>query len=297
MSTPLREAHQAQVATFLQDTLGSPGWHFSLPHGWGAESYFARDEQRACFIKLGVPVARYQVMASLGLTPPLLASGSLPDGTSIIVQPVIPGRSPDRADYRLGLERVAAIIHQVQHSPELQGILPPAPSPDYRLVGKAVLDDIQARWQRCRPLVPKVAGFIDNSLDTLREQIASFQGSGLVASHNDICNANWLVTDDELWYLIDLEAMALGDPALDIGATLWWYYPPDLWPRFLELTGHANEPGFGWRMRVRMAMHCLHILIPRTGSFDRFDPASFSRSLDDFRAALAGETNPQMNKD
>ena len=46
-------------------------------------------------------------------------------------------------------------------------------------------------------------------------------------------------------------------------------------------------------MQVRMAMHCLHILLPREGSFDRFDAASFPEDLVDFRAAFAGEENPQ----
>ena len=46
-----------------------------------------------------------------------------------------------------------------------------------------------------------------------------------------------------------------------------------------------------------MAMHCLHITLPREGSFDRFDPASFNESLEDFRAILAGEENPQGYED
>ena len=42
-------------------------------------------------------------------------------------------------------------------------------------------------------------------------------------------------------YLIDLESMSLDDPALDIGATLWWYYPPELRQRFLEIAGQASD--------------------------------------------------------
>jgi hypothetical protein len=91
--------------------------------------------------------------------------------------------------------------------------------------------------------------------------------------------------------------MSLGDPALDIGATLWWYYPPDLWPRFLERVGHASDLGFAFCMRVRMAMHCLHILLPRLGSFDQFTPAAFNHSLRDFRAAFAGEANPKGSEE
>jgi hypothetical protein len=89
--------------------------------------------------------------------------------------------------------------------------------------------------------------------------------------------------------------MSLDDPALDIGATLWWYYPPAMWQRFLEIAGHANDESFQFRMHVRMAMHCLSITLPREGSFDQFDPASYAESLTDFRAILAGEENPEID--
>ena len=59
------------------------------------------------------------------------------------------------------------------------------------------------------------------------------------------------------------------------------------------LLGYLDEETFQMRMRVRMAMHCLHIILPREQSFDRFAPATFPVSLTDFRAALAGEGNPQ----
>jgi hypothetical protein len=87
--------------------------------------------------------------------------------------------------------------------------------------------------------------------------------------------------------------MSMDDPARDIGATLSWYYPPALRGDFLRLTGYHGDAAFERRMRVRMAMHCLHITLPREESFDRFDPVSFADSLTDFRAALAGRDNPQ----
>ena len=98
-----------------------------------------------------------------------------------------------------------------------------------------------------------------------------FQGTGLVASHNDICNANWLLSPDGALYLIDLEAMSLDDPAVDIGATLWWYYPPGLRGKFLVMAGYINDTSFERRMQVRMAMHCLNIILPREQSFDEFE--------------------------
>ena len=86
--------------------------------------------------------------------------------------------------------------------------------------------------------------------------------------------------------------MSLDDPALDIGATLWWYYPPALRQRFLEIVGYANDEPFQFRMRLRMALHCLSITLPRERSFDEFDSTSYAQSLTDFRAILVGEENP-----
>jgi hypothetical protein len=85
----------------------------------------------------------------------------------------------------------------------------------------------------------------------------------------------------------------MDDPAHDMGALLWWYYPPELRQQFLDIAGYRYDDEFQYRMRVRMAMHCLNILLPRVGSFDKFDPERYEDSLDDFRAILDGRENPQ----
>jgi thiamine kinase-like enzyme len=227
-------------------------------------------------------------MASISLTLQVLVAGYLTDGTSIIVQPYIAGRKPSRRDYHIHLEQFATAIHHVHHNPEVKQVLPKASSDLYSVIGTESLVRIQQRWEHYRARVPEVAEFVDESLAYLAQQVQRFLGAGLVASHNDICNANWLISPDERLYLIDLEAMSLDDPAVDIGATLWWYYPPVLRQRFLEIVGYANDELFQFRMRVRMAMHCLSITLPREQSFDQFNPASF-----DFRAILANGENPE----
>ncbi len=212
---------------------------------------------------------------------------------SIIVQPHIAGRNPTRRDYRNHLDQFASAIHKVHDCLEVKQVLPAVSADSYSEIGLEALARLQQKWERYRALVPEVAGFIDKSLVYLGQQTAGFEGVGLVASHNDSCNANWLITPDGQIYLVDLESMAMDDPAVDIGATLWWYYPPELRQRFLQIAGHAGEQAFGKRMQVRMAMHCLNILLPREQSFDRFDPISFAGNLVDFRAVIAGEENPQ----
>ena len=230
-----RQLHRQEVQAFLGEHLGGTGWDLSLPHGWGHETYYARSSTQACFIKLGAHIPRYQAVAALGLTPEVVAAGQLADGTSILVQPYIEGKEPDRGDYRTHLEQFAAIIRTVHRSPQVRQVLPAASCNTYREIGLETLADIRQRWLHCRSQVPQAAEFVDASLAQLARQVGEFQGAGLVASHNDICNANWLLTPEGRLYLIDLDSMALEDPALDTGATLWWYYPPELRPRFLEL--------------------------------------------------------------
>lgn len=290
---PDRQQHQQEVQAFLRECFTSQPWELDLPQGSGNETYFAHCGGQACFVKLGMQAVRYQIMASIGLTPPVLAAGFLEDGTSIIVQPYIAGRKPSPRDFQIHLDTFAAAVHRAHHCELLQQVLPKVSS-NYSTAGLQALAHIQQKWERCRSQVPKdVAGFVDESLADLKQQVTAFQGANLVASHNDICNANWLILPDGQVYLVDLESMRMDDPALDIGALLWWYYPPELRDQFLTITGHANEAGFEKRMQARMALHCLNILLPREHSFDAFAPASFAEDLVDFRAVLAGRENPQ----
>ena len=288
-----RQRHQREVRAFLQKHFFIRDWKLTLPHGWGNETYYATSNQQAYFVKLGVQISRYQIMASIGLTPQLLAAGSLDDGVSILVQPFITGRNPSPRDYQTHIEQIAGIIDRVHHNLAVQRVLPAVSSDLYSVAGSQALARLQQRWNFYRVQVPQVAEFVDESLSYLAGQVQLFSGIDLVASHNDICNANWLISSEGLFYLIDLESMTLDDPAVDIGAILWWYYPPELRPRFLELTGHADDEMFKYRMHVRMVMHCLAITLPREHSFDRFDPAAFPELLTDFRAILAKEENPQ----
>jgi thiamine kinase-like enzyme len=292
-----KQEHRQEVRVFLQRHFQGQSWELAIPAGTGNETYIAHGSKRDCFVKLGAQAARYKAVASIGLAAPLLADGFLEDGSSIIVQPYIAGRRPSHRDYRIHLEEFATAITRVHLSPEVKWVLPPSPDDRFSVAGMEALDRIQQRWERHKAQVPGVSGFVDESLDHLRKQVVDFQGTGLVASHNDICNYNWLLSSEGRLYLVDLESMSLDDPALDIGATLWWYYPPGLRESFLKIAGYAGDKAFKQRMQVRMAMHCLHITLPRENSFDEFDPTSFDEELNDFRAILARKDNPQGYED
>lgn len=294
-----RDLHQLHVKTFLRQEIANQDWQITRPpHGSGQETYFASGSSREVFIKLGARVELYQSAAWLGLVPPVIHSGQLEDGTTILVQARMQGRKPSRADFQRHLGQFAESLRILHNSEALQGLLPPRRSNLYQDVGFEMLAEVEHRWRAVIPGLPlPVVSYIEEKIAYLRDCLAQFQGGGLAASHNDPCNANWLVTEEGRIYLLDLEAMGLDDPALDLGAVLWWYYPPALRPQFLAIAGCPDDAAFRERMRVRMAIHNLHILLPRPGSFDRFDPQSFAADLVDFQAVVEGMENPQGYED
>lgn len=289
----MRNYHQTAVETFMRDHFSHKHWEFSYPAGHGHETYLVYHQDEIFFVKLGSQIERYLTIASKGITPPILAEGHLEDGTSIMVQKFIRGKNPTRKDFHSHLADFALTIKKVHQCAEIRKGLPKVMSEHFNSIGIQVLDDIQIRWEKYKPLVLDSAVMVDNTISQLRENVMKFQGYGLVTSHNDINNSNWIISEDGQLFLIDLDSMSLDDPALDVGAILWWYYPPELRQEFLEIIGYAHDEEFSSRMQIRMAMHCLNIILPRENSFDSFDPDLFSENLTDFKAIMAGLENPQ----
>ena len=290
---PDRQEHQQEVRGFLQKHLSIPDWSFSLPRGSGMESYFAKGNGQSYFVKVGGQVERYLAMAEIGLTPPVLVYGQLDNGLSVIVQPFIAGRRPSRLDYWDQLMGVAGLIREMHHHSRINKVLPAVSSNFHKDAGLLALDRLRQKWEHYKVQVSTVSEFVDNSFEYLAEQVNLFSGEGLVVSHGDICNSNWLFASDGKIYLLDFESMSIDDPALDMGALLWWYYPPELRQKFLDIAVYRYDDEFKFRMRVRMAMHCLAVTLPRERSFDSFDPNTYHESLRDFRAILNSEENPE----
>jgi thiamine kinase-like enzyme len=203
------------------------------------------------------------------------------------------GKTPSKRDFQERLEDVAAVVRKMHHHPRLSELLPDPSSSHYKDAGVQAFEELRKKWERYKVQVPSIAGFVDHHLEEIARQIELFTGEGLVVSHNDICNANWLFTPDGQIYVLDFESMKMDDPAADMGALLWWYYPPEMRQHFLEIAGYPYTEEFIFRMRVRMAMHCLHITLPRFDSYDTFHPENYGEALIDFRAVLAGKENPQ----
>jgi len=289
-----RNHHRKEVISYLKRNVHNQKWEISLPpYGTGNESYFAQSNGQSYFIKLGANTDRYQVMSNLGLSPQIIALGDLEDGISILVQQRVNGEKPSRKDFHFHLKKFAESIKKTQHCEDLKQILLKRSSHCYKDVGLEILGEVERRWKKYEPEVPDFSEYVNIKIAYLKNQIDKFTGDGLVASHNDICNVNWLLSSGDKLYLLDYESMTLDDPALDIGAILWWYYPPELREEFLEIAGYNNDESFRNRMRIRMAIHNLNIIIPREKSFDQFTADTFGEALVDFRATIDGRENPQ----
>ena len=232
-------------------------------------------------------------MSGMGLSPQVVATGFLEDGTSILIQQKVIGEKPSRVDFHHYLETFAESIKKTHRCEALQNLLPKRASHAYKDVGYEVLSEIETRWNKIERNVPASASYVTEKICYLKGQLSQLDGQGLVASHNDVCNGNWLVSVAGRIYLLDYESMSLDDPALDLGAILWWYYPPEMRKRFVERAGYTYDEDFRERMRIRMAIHNLHIIIPREKSFDPFFADRFEDWLDDFRAVIDGKENPQ----
>src|ERR1044071_2983716 len=105
-----RQQHRQEVQAFLQQHFSNQPWELTLPNGSGHETYFARCNEHAYFVKLGVQATRYQVVASIGLTPQVIAADFLSDGISIVVQPYVTGKRPSPSAYHGRLEQFASAI-------------------------------------------------------------------------------------------------------------------------------------------------------------------------------------------
>ncbi len=293
-----RDQNKSEIISFLQKNVSALTWGIQLPpHGTGQETYIAQTSQQIYFIKLGAEIERYQIMSELGFSPPVIATGFLEEGITIMVQKYVAGRAPLRRDFQTYLNKFAHIIRATHKNERLKQILPQRTTFSHREAGMEMIKQVEERWQRIKSQVAPSANYVDQKIAYLKEEVSKFSSSGLVASHNDICNGNWLVSNDKEIYLLDYESMSLDDPAFDIGAILWWYYPPEMRKGFLKITGYREDDGFRNRMRIRMAIHNLQIIIPRDNSFDRFFADTFEERLIDFRAIVDGKENPQGYKD
>ena len=63
---------------------------------------------------------------------------------------------------------------------------------------------------------------IQTSLQYLRTHLPTYKLEDYVVCHGDVNHNNWLLSDHQQLYLIDWDGAMIADPALDLGALLYW---------------------------------------------------------------------------
>jgi len=126
-----------------------------------------------------------------------------------LVQEHISGRIPSRSDFQKKLAIFAQIIRDTHQSEHVIRILPERDIESYSQAGLDIIECISRRWKKFRSQVPSVVEYVEEKIEYLKAEVTKFSGSGLVASHNDVCNGNWLIADDGTVYLLDYEGMSL----------------------------------------------------------------------------------------
>jgi len=285
--------HKEEVERFLQNTLHMETWEFLSTNGSGNEKYIAASDGKKYFVKLDVQLARYEILGDLGISPKIINSGFLEDGKTIIIQEYVTGHNPSPKDFQTHIYEIATILANVHNSKKLQKVLKKSEIKTYQEAALKAFYEIVDKWEYYKNELSAYTVYIDNSLKQIQSNIYKIEGNNLVSAHNDICMANWLISDNGLVFLVDFESMQMEDPTVDIGALLWWYYPPDMRKTFCDIMKVDYSSALRNRMQIRMAMHCLNIMLPRKDSFDVFDLDWFAMFFDDFKAIMEGKDNPK----
>ena len=286
-------SHKEEVEIFLQNRFHEENWTFLSTNGSGNEKYIAESNGTKYFVKLDVKIDRYEILSELGISPKIVNHGCLNDGTSVIVQEYISGHNPSPKDFQSHIYDVATILSNVHNNRKLQTVLKKDEINTCQEAALKAFYGIVERWEYNKKELVAYNGYIDDSLMQIKSNIRQIEGKNLASVHNDICNANWVISDNGFIFLVDLESMLIEDPSVDIGALLWWYYPYDMREQFCEIIKVDYNNELKNRMQLRMAMHCLNIMLPRLNSFDVLDLEWFAMFFDDFKAIMEGKDNPK----
>ncbi len=270
------------VARLLQTALGGDDWDVRRPEqGWSDRSFVAAAGGRRVFVKFGTPAAILRRVAELGVAPAVLATGEH-DGTPYAIQEYVEGPYPNHAWVVEHQDEVATLLSRIHRDAELSALVA---SPRREVFQVALLHE-------SRRLVDDALGQ-RHGLGAAEEWLTTHRpvlpDAELVPTHGDISPKNFLITPRGL-IMIDWDDVALADPMRDLGPLLWWYFPPEEWPAFMESYGMRLTPALTGRVYWWAACISLDIT---AGLVERGYDEDAVGFLNDFLAAAAEQPNPR----
>jgi hypothetical protein len=260
---PLLSALAASVASIL-------GGRWSVrPHRGGSSGRtFRADGERPIMIRLDASVPVHARLATLGIVPQILGSGSF-EGRPFVLQPLVAAPVTSVDWVRSNADDVARLVRRYQADEVLAGLATPlSPSAFARALGQSTRDAaLASRVERLVKQAPTVAD------DAWR------------ATHGDPNYRNFLSSDPP--WLVDWDELRRADPMRDIGQIAWWYLDESAWPRFIAACG--EQRGAIDRVHWWAAAESLDVAVRLA---DR-DPEAAAGFFGDFEAAIEGRSNPR----
>ncbi|WP_170007972.1 phosphotransferase family protein [Bacillus fonticola] len=223
-------------------------WEIIPAGGATGEAFFARSEEQKLFLKRNSSPF-LAVLSAEGIVPKLVWTKRLENGDVISAQEWLSGRELKAKD--MSSERVAKLLQKIHRSNPLQMML--------RRLGKTPIDPKQIIQNLIKSLPNELSKqiFVKRILKELQETEPTIRYSHDGVCHGDMNHNNWLLTDDDMLYLIDWDNAQIGDPAIDVGMLLYTYVPRQDWDQWLLAYGITLTDGLARRMRWYVLAHGL----------------------------------------
>jgi aminoglycoside phosphotransferase len=261
----------------VRDALGQAPWAVSPLGGSMGRTYLARAD-RTVVVRLDADQEVLRRVATLGVSPQVLASGDVAGRTFVILEHVAgtTATASDLASRELDLARLVA---RYAGDHDLSGLATPlgvADILDAAAARIAALDEPDS-WT---PALDRLEGLADR-VETVPP----------VASHGDPNATNFLMTAGRLC-LVDWDDLRSADPMRDLGQLAWWYLPRRRWAPFTEAAGVAWTRAVETRLFWWVASESLDVALQLAPEH----PQASRAFRDDAEAALLGLTNPRRGR-
>lgn len=275
-----------QLEAILAQHVPGQHWRITRPlAGVQKEAYIAQNEQYKLFVKFDAATPAWTRLAAIGVTPPVIATGTHA-GRPYLIQVFVEGVQPDRVWLTRHIPAIARLIRRYHSDQPLAELLSVPHAQSYA-------DHIHQEVATLEQAIARPSG---DSFKTdhfrqvfarFREQSSRLQPVPLVPTHADPSPVNLLVTRHGLT-MLDWDEVLLSDPMRDIGLIVWWYLPASTWPAFFAMYGAPIDRDRLFWWVAKRSLELALWLDARHAD----DPAQ--AFLDDFYRAVAHQHNPQV---
>jgi len=253
------------------------------PAGVQKESYIAESDQHKVFVKFDVNAHPWHRLAAIGVTPPVLFTGTYA-GRPYIIQAFAEGTYPDRPWFATHVALLASVMRAYHTDDELTAALATPSSYAAHIHHEVVL--LERALATASP-TPFHTAHMQQAFEVFKTQASQLQPVPLMPTHPDPSPVNMLVRNDTIT-LIDWDDVLRSDPMRDMGLVVWWYLTPQQWQAFGDAYGTAlDQDRLFWWVAKRSLELALWLDV-------RHAHDGAHAFLEDFHRALHHQANPHV---